>query len=275
MHHMIRRDGERTVAKAPALHRVWTRLEPLKGHVRIIGGAIAYLRMSTARSIEDPIHRPWALRAIAEAQAYAGDMQGALSAAGSIEGPPYPLAGNPQARAFSVIANTQAAAGDTRGAERTVSEALSTARRIEKASPRAVEALSVIAEAQVAVGDTRGAERTVAEALSTARRIDDATYRVEALSVIAKTQVAVGDTRGAERTVAEALSTARSIEYGEDMVSKILVRNRAWALITIAEAQASTGDIQGALSIARSLEDGFYRARALSAIAKAQVDAAN
>lgn len=61
MHHMIRRDGERTVAKAPALHRVWTRLEPLKGHVRIIGGAaIAYPDHNCRSDTADPCRRMYA-----------------------------------------------------------------------------------------------------------------------------------------------------------------------------------------------------------------------
>ena len=71
--------------------------------------------------------------------------------------------------------------------------------------------------------------------------------------------------------LSEALSIARSIESASD---------RAWALIDIAEAQASVGDTRGAqrtisevLPIARSLKYASDRARALSAIAEAQASA--
>ena len=65
--------------------------------------------------------------------------------------------------------------------------------------------------------------------------------------------------------LSEALSSARSIESESD---------RNWALRVIAKAQASTGDIQDALSTARSIEDAFWvRDSALRVIATAQTNA--
>ena len=105
--------------------------------------------MSTVRDIKSAYHRPWALKAIAESQTSAGEIQGALSNARRISDPSGGFGRNPQARAFNIIAKAQFAAGDTRGAEQTVSEALSITRSIENASPQAVEAFSIIAEGAV------------------------------------------------------------------------------------------------------------------------------
>ena len=67
--------------------------------------------MSTARDIKSAYHRPWALKAIAESQTSAGEIQGALSNARRISDPSGGFAGNPQARAFNIIAKAQFAAG--------------------------------------------------------------------------------------------------------------------------------------------------------------------
>ena len=163
------------------------------------------------------------------------------------------------------IAEAQASAGDTRGARRTVAEALTAARSVDNAYYRISVLLSAIAEAQASAGDTRGAQRTFSEALPIARSVQDMSDRAWELGIIAEAQASAGDTRGAQRTISEALSAVRSAGHTSYVVGL--------ALRVIAEAQASTGDIQGALAIARSVESASERAWALGSIAKAQASA--
>ena len=208
--------------------------------------------LTAARSVENAYYRHSALRAIPEAQASAGDIQGALSIARNFEDAWF------RAMALAGIAEAQASAGDTRGAQRTVSEALPIARSVEYLFERGF-ALCAIAEAQASAGDTRGAQRTVSEALPIVQSTEGASvYRAaELLSAIAEAQASAGDTRGAQRTISEALPIARSLESAS---------RRGLALRIIAEAQASTGDIQSALAIARSVPTVFERATALATI---------
>ena len=65
----------------------------------------------------------------------------------------------------------------------------------------------------------------------------------------------------------EALAAARRIEDAGARAETFVE--------TIAEAQMKTGDTQGALATAKSIEDATPRAWALEAIAKALVEAAN
>ena len=146
----------------------------------------------SANEIEDAraAWRDEALCAIAEAQAAAGDIEGALASARSIEESVYV-----RAQALIAIAGAQAAAGDIEGA-------LASARSIEDLEPtelerhyqsaheikdalatQRAEALRTIAEAQAAAGDIEGA-------LASARSIEESVYsRAEVLIAIAKAQM--------------------------------------------------------------------------------------
>ena len=262
----------------------------------VVGEAMERLSeiLSTARSIEDASDYAYALGAIAEAQASVGDTRGAQRTVSET----LPIARNlefaaSRAMVLGAIAKAQAIAGDTRGAQRTVSEALPIARNCEYASDR-IRALARIAEARAIAGDTRGAQRIVSEALPIARRLDNA----YALARIAKVQAVAGDTRGAQRTASDALADAWTFESASSRagalgasaaaqaiagdtrgaqrtVSKALsiVRSlnqdeplHVWHLRPIAEAQASVGDFQGALSTARTIMSVNYQAMALAAI---------
>ena len=165
-----------------------------QGAVRTIAEA-----QSTVRSTKDDWERDFVNGYIAQAQAAVGDVEDALSTARSI------VDFRPH-HAFGYIAQVQMEAGDTQGAARTVSEALSIARRISEDWRRA-DALGHIAQVQVRAGDTQGAARTVSEALSIARKLDKDWKRVGAYAEIAKAQAAIGD-------IEEALSTTQSITEG-------------------------------------------------------------
>ena len=201
---------------------------------------------ATARSIGEAFDRDSALSEIASAQAKAGNIPGAFATARSI--------GRAFYREFALvgIARAQAEASDIQGA-------LSTAWSIEDARWRASE-FSGIAEAQVEAGDAGGAARSISEALTAARRIADADDRVWALSLIVRAQVKAGDVGGAARSISEAFTAAYSIPE---------VDRDGW-LGTIALAQVAAGDIRGAESTARSIENVHGRAWALLDIASAQ-----
>ena len=154
-----------------------------------------------------------------------------------------------RAQVFAEIAEAQAAAGDARGAARSLSDAREAAQWEESGIVRRL-AFNHIVEAQAANGDVQGA-------LTTARGIEDGTMRDWAVADIAKAQAEAGDIQGA-------LTTARGIE-GK------FQRDRVFS--DVARAQAEAGDIQGALTTARGIGDGFQRARAFSDIARAQAAA--
>ena len=249
-----------------------------------------------------------ALTHIAKAQAELGDIQGALSTVRRIRGSTQK---HQRVTALVDIAKLRVAAGDTAGATRVISEALSIARLIQPPSGRSralqerhsrsaqwVRAilLSRIAPAQAATGDTLGAARSISEALSyphrggvlfdklleriasaqadigdipgalsTMRRIGDAWYRASALVDIAQAQLEAGDSAGATRSIWEAVSAAAL--GSRDVLDRYFLFRR------IAQTQAAIGDIQGALSTAGSFGNRNTRFKILSAIAKGQATA--
>ena len=250
---------------------------------------------ATARSIESETFRSWAHWDIAEAQVAAGDIEGAVDRARRIE------VTHLRDQALVAIAGAQAAARDIEGA-------CATARIIETPGWRD-RALGVIAEAQAAAGDIEGAlvralcietpgwrDRALVAiaglqakaddiegARDSARRIVAAEFSAEALVAIARAQAVGGDITGA-------CESARSITVVIDRAIKDLVPPdeypyavgfheledalSGWpglAFCAIAKVQLAAGDIEGALSSARSIGNAVHiRAEALVAIAKTQ-----
>ena len=133
-----------------------------------------------------------------------------------------------RAEALAAIAPAQAETGDTHGANRSISEALSAARSMEDDTFLGLAALSSIATAQVQVGN-------YTEAIRTARSEGDRASWM--LKDITEALLEAGEINGA-------LRTARSIEDAEQ---------RGWALHLIARVQAEAGDIAEALRTARSI----------------------
>ena len=212
--------------------------------------------LASARTIKDANTRASALGAIAEAQADAGDFNGALTSARSIE------YASPRNRTLGAIAEVQARAGDFEGA-------LANARSIENAYV-AANTLDAIAKAHARAGDFE-------RALASARSIDRTITRAGTLGVIGEAHARAGNAQGAADTFTEALASARSIE---DPVPRT-----DW-LGRIAKAMARAGDFEGALAIARNIEnvgywdeaeqhmyDYEFRSETLGAIAETQADA--
>ena len=108
-------------------------------------------------------------------------------------------------------------------------------------------------------------KEVLAEALGTVPSIEPRFLRHIAYTAIAEGQAKAGDIEGARRSVREALDILRSADLG--------TFSQPDRIKAIAESQAEAGDIHGALDTARSMDNGFYRASALSAIAEAQANA--
>jgi len=172
------------------------------------------------------------LGAVAEAQAAAGDVAGALLTVDWAI-----LDGSWRFQSLRAVAEVQAAAGDVVGALETVSA-------IEDVDRRSL-ALGAVAEVQTAAGDVAGALETVSA-------IEDVDRRSLALRAVAEVQAAAGD-------VAGALETVLAVED---------VDRRSRALGAVAEVRAAAGDVAGALETVSAITDVDRRYLALSEILK-------
>ena len=201
---------------------------------------------------------------VAEGQAEAGDVQGATqsfsdarAAAQRVSAPSFRF------DRFLYIAKAQAEVGDTRGLAQSLSDARATAQRIESGYGRAY---SFVRLAKSQAGDARGSAQSLSDARAAARSQDvDYEYqRAQAYAIIAVAQAEAGDARGA----AQSLSDARAAQQrSTDM------NNYGTAHDSIARAQASVGDIQGALANAQSPENKDARLSILAHIAETQAKA--
>ena len=188
--------------------------------------------LAIARSIEDEYWHAQALQITAQAQAAAGDIDGALAVTRSIGDS---VIGNPRAEALRAIAEAHAAAGD-------IEDALAISRSIEDVDDEhwRTQALRAFAQAQAVAGSIEGA-------LTITRSIEDAGLRAETLRAIAEGQACAGDIEGA-------LDSARSIE---------VAARHDDTLNTIARAQAVAGNVEGAVAIAQGIDDVSSRDDAL------------
>ena len=264
--------------------------------------------LSTARSIHDDdyrgsgfVYRDSALATIALVQATRGDIQGALSTARSLR------LRTSSVDALVAIASVQWKAGDVQGATRIFSEAVATLHDYHDDDDDLADALAKIAEVQARAGDVQGATRTFSEAVAAGWVYS---FNFQEPLAIAEAQLKAGDIDGAVRTVTETLTIVQGLDkewwvgkYRPRWLAGIAVvqaktgdsegalstarsiqddedggygqRSRWDALVDIAEAQAKTGDSEGALSTARSIDSGYGQSRALVAIAAAQATRGN
>jgi len=199
--------------------------------------------LDEVQRIKDGGLRDVALGIIAEARAKAGDIQGALASARSINDKTL------RARSLDRIVGVQVIAEDIQGTAWSISEALATARSIEVEGFRS-SAVSRIVKLQIATGEFQNA-------LITARAIENTSEREEAIRQIVVAQATAGDVEGA-------LNAARN--FNSEL-------NRAGALSSVAGILVSVGDILRAGDIARRFEVEMLRSIIFSRIAMAQADA--
>ena len=243
--------------------------------------------LSIISSIDSANYRFWGLSVISKAQAKAGDKQAAsdtlsvaLSAIQSID------RASTRVSAFRDIALAQAKLGDEAGARNSFAAALSAVKNIgnDLTDPRGA-ALHDISKSQAEAG-------YVDDAFATARNISNEAlfgHRTRTLLAIAKVQADSGKEEDARETFSIALSEASGafelihiaeahMKLWNDTAAALSIVDQnlddseekflAWAVIV--ETLANSGDIAAALSMSRKILSPGAKARALSAIAKAQ-----
>ncbi|MBI3810365.1 MAG: hypothetical protein HY284_07925 [Nitrospirae bacterium] len=156
------------------------------------------------------------LRAIAVAQAQAGDSPRALQTTENIATPYM------QASALAEIAVAQAERGDRIAAEATLRRALQVSSAIREFAAKA-PALLGIAQAYAKVGDRAAATRTFRQARQAVRVSDDERYKTDALIDLAMVQSGAGDFSGAVETA--------------DGIRDVHARAHAWRIVAAAQGE--------------------------------------
>jgi hypothetical protein len=209
-----------------------------------------------------------ALKGIAEAQAEAGDLEGALQTVHDLAVRNEMNSRDMAPAGMAKIAAAQAKAGDREGARATLQEALGLTHAIPDDNPNIKNnRFRAVAEGQAEVGD-------VAEALATIEVIrDDNNERAAALTTVAKAQAQAGDQAAARATFAKAAEAARAIKPRENFGNDDPAQNTAYALLMIAKAQAEVGALGDALATARSVTIDDWRLPLLAELAAEQAKA--
>ncbi|HUN09550.1 MAG TPA: NB-ARC domain-containing protein, partial [Aggregatilineales bacterium] len=246
--HELARAGADSMRAPKARAGAWTQIGSMLTKLGSSAAEQAWeCGLAAAHTLRFADERDWALSAIAEARAQAGQYEAAEGIARRID------QADERASALMAIAEARAQAGQYEASQVVFSEAEDIARGIESADERAW-ALRAIAEARAKTGQYEAAE-------GIARGIESAYERVWALSAIAEAQAQAGQYEASQAMLSEAEGIAREMERAYE---------RARALRAIAEARAKTGQYEAAEGIARGIEETGARAMALMAIAEAR-----
>ena len=235
-----------------------------------------------ATSIQDEKDLSKALSAIAQAQARAGDIKGALQTVASLPSE------NSRAVALITIAEAQAKGGDRAGAAETFRLALQAAATIQDA-PNKFYAFGEIAQAQAKSGDRAGAAETFRLALQAATTIQDEVTKSGILYSIAVAQARAGDGKGALQTagtipnkglqalalpiIPQSQAQAGDMKGALETLAAMPTEYKPGILLGIAYAQAKAGDVQGALQTADAIQSGRSKSEARGVIAQMQATA--
>lgn len=197
----------------------------------------------SSTTLSPQLERTGFIAIIAEAQAKAGDLDGARNtfalASASVKAIPRRFE---QVLALYGIANEQTRSGLHQAARDTVSVIMSTAKQLSVSYRQS--SLELVADIQAQMGDIKAA-------LATANKIVDPYYQSLALSTIAGKQAEAGE-------FDRALATMERISEG---------RTREDTLADIAIVKARAGDGTDAQADAQRIEDKKRRAKVLSAVA--------
>jgi len=206
--------------------------------------------MELAASIKGGFNHDFALQRIVEAQARAGDFDGALATVDSIGG-----SGSNKTIALGRIADRMVESLDRARVQPVLKQAAQVASQISNAPERA-SYLGGIARRQAEANDRQGAVDNIRQALRTINEVSDRKERDSPLLSLVEAQVHVGDVAGALKSAA-----AMSSDFFQDR-----------AYFQIAKSQAWLGDIQGALQTAAPSHgyDFMWRGYSLKRIAKIQ-----
>jgi tetratricopeptide (TPR) repeat protein len=185
------------------------------------------------------------LRAIAIAQARAGDNQRAAQTVGTIVTPYM------QASALAEIAVAQAERGDQITAGATLRKALQVAAAIREFSAK-VPALLGVAQAQAKVGDRAAAVKTFRQARQTVRLSDDERYKTDAALNLAMVQSGAGDFSGAVET-ADGIRDIHARAHAWRVIAAAQGGNREQVLLSIAKDGAPVRKAYALLGLAEGL----------------------
>jgi RNA polymerase sigma factor (sigma-70 family) len=185
-------------------------------------------------------------RDVAEGQAKAGDIKGALATAETIN------QDDARAGARSAVAAAQAKAGDLKAAEETIA---AIAVEVRKG-----EATRALVAAQIKAGKLKDAERT-------AEGVTHDLSRALVLLALARAHHAAKDRDAAARFMQDALKVITGIEDNER------TDTRAVAEGALAEALADMGDVKQARKTAQAVKKATWRAGALWQVAGVQTRA--
>ncbi len=239
----------RHVAKALAETEQWVR-------------ALNILSDVTETSNRTPV-----LIAAANKQAQAGDAAAALATANTIEEVRF------RAVVLGHIAQAQAKNGDLGAAENTLEIALAAIERIKLPYARSY-ALSRVSVAMASVGKLTDADLKssglFSKAVEAAGGIDDNRLRAHTLWTIGAEQIRAGDDRGARKTKALANQATGEIKS---------TLSRVWMFSEIATGHAAEGEevaswaaFDHGLSVARSIDNSWGRARAFGRLAATLIE---
>jgi tetratricopeptide (TPR) repeat protein len=200
--------------------------------------------IEVATSMEEDYFRVTALQRVAEAQAEAGDVDGALKTAGGIR-----RESHLRVIALGHIADTLVKHRNFARAQSVLSQAVEATNQI---SDRA-ELLGGLARRQAEINDRQGAARNIRQAIRALKGVREKRFLVHPQLAIVQAQVQAGDLTGALQLAAKIAS--------DDF------QDRAYCEIT--EFKAWAGDIKGAVDAA-GLSHGVGRGYNLKVIAKIQ-----
>jgi tetratricopeptide (TPR) repeat protein len=221
-----------------------------------VGDITAALKTADSIPAEGWVHKGYAQKFIAEAQAQAGDIGRALKTADLIR------SDETQVSAQIAIARVQLTSGDLAGAKKTLASAQESSVLSKRDEFSKSHEQQAIAYAQVEAGDIDGAKNTLTSAQKQADLFTDQSLKSGAQLAIAKAQLNAGDIAEAEKTLASAIKTAY-------LIQQYMAKTGGWLAITtaqlaFAEAQIRSGDIAGArktlasaLKTADLIEDSF------------------
>jgi hypothetical protein len=187
------------------------------------GGAERTVRaaLEAAGAVTEPTFQGWALHEIVLAQIAAADLVGARDTTARIQ------SRRPRGAALAAIAVVQLRGGN-------IAQAQATASRIED-TDAAGEVLRQVAMAQIATGARN-------DARATARQIDDDFYQALAAGDVAVADVLAGDLTSAYAMAGRTRRADRTQVYGR-----------------VAQAQATAGDVRGAMATVARIDDELYR----------------
>lgn len=208
------------------------------------------------------------LAAVAQGQAYAGNIKEALQIAATIDHE------GARSTTLRAIVKTQARLGDFKGAATTAQLAVQYVLTMQNDAVKS-SWLGVFAAELAGLGDQEAAEKTFHTALETFQAVQPDTTRIYLLLYVAEAHLEVGNLQAAREAYRMALQSAKpapSDELDKETTTR-RVRDSAtmdmW-LGSLAEGLAKVGDVRAALEAAAMIEKASKRTLALLKIAELQ-----